>query len=381
MSRAAHIAGHIHVDHVGSLLRPMALRTERERRLGVHDADHNLGPHHDTALTAIEDDYVRQVVRLQEDCGLSIVTDGDFRRRSWWTDFYLSLTGTRISYNGKTPITMVNAAGESRNIAGVEINARVTWTGSPNIDAFRFLAGTTTRTPKVTLPGPPMLHFLRDSDFIPRVYPSLEAFSDDVVAAYRAEIAALAAAGCRFVQIDECMLPYLCDPRHRALSAQRGDDPDKLIDAYIRMIDQCFSQRPADMIAAIHMCRGNMNAFWGSEGGYEPIAERVFNQLGADLFLLEYDTDRAGDFLPLRHVPKDKQILIGAVSTKDPRLETSDDLNRRIEAAAQHMPLAQLGLCPQCGFSTNMFGTSFTEDDERRKLELMVSVSRDIWPA
>ncbi len=372
-------ASEIHADHVGSLLRPSALRAARERILGVHDADHNLGPHHNVELGVIEDECIREVVKLQEECGLAIVTDGDFRRRSWWTDFFLSLAGPSISYNGKTPITMINAAGEKRPIAGIELAERIAWRSSENVEPFRFLQSITRKTPKVTLPGPPMVHFLRDRDFIPQIYPDLESFGADLVAAYRAEIGALAAAGCRHVQIDECMLPYLCDPRHRAMSRARGDDPDRLVELYVRLIDQSLAGRPADMIAAVHMCRGNMNAFWGAEGGYDHIAELVFNRIGADLFLLEYDTPRAGDFTPLRHVPKGKQILLGLMSTKDKTLESPDMLKRRVEEASRYLDIAQLGLCPQCGFSTNLFGTDFTADDERRKLDRLMEVSREIW--
>jgi 5-methyltetrahydropteroyltriglutamate--homocysteine methyltransferase len=370
----------IHVDHVGSLLRPAALRKERERLLGVHDADRNLGPHHNADLTAIEDRFIRDVVKLQEDCGLKVVTDGDFRRRSWWTDFFLGLGGTAASYNGHTPMTMINAAGETRPMAGMDVTGRVAWRGSTVVEPFRFLQSVTDRTAKVTLPGPPMLHFLRNRDFIPQVYADMDAFWADLVAAYKAEMKALADSGCRYVQIDECMLPYLCDPRHRALSKARGEDPDDLISVYIDVIDQVLASRPAGMLAAVHMCRGNMNAFWGGDGGYEPIAEQVFNRLRADLYLLEYDTPRAGDFAPLRHVPKDRQVLLGLISTKDRTLEGRDALMRRVEEAAKQIDIGQLGLCPQCGFSTNLFGSGFTEDDQRRKLEVMVKTAGDIWP-
>jgi 5-methyltetrahydropteroyltriglutamate--homocysteine methyltransferase len=369
----------IRVDHVGSLLRPAELRRERERLLGIHDADRNLGPHHNAELTKIEDRFVRDVVKLQEDCGLSIVTDGDYRRRSWWTDFFLGLTGTRISYNGKTPITLINAAGDTRPIAGIELTGKVAWQGSTMVESFKYLKSITNKVPKVTLPGPPMLHFLRERDFVPNIYPDLAAFCTDIVAAYRAEIRALADAGCRFVQIDECMLPYLCDPRHRQMSQARGEDPDELKEIYINVIDQVLAERPADMVAALHMCRGNMNAYWGGEGGYEPVADMAFNRINADVFLLEYDTPRAGDFSPLRHVPKGKQILLGLISTKDKTLESRDMLMRRVEDASKHIDVSQLGLCPQCGFSTNLFGTDFSEADERRKLDLMVNVSNEIW--
>ena len=370
---------HLHVDHVGSLLRPAALREARIRLLGKHDADHNLGPHHHVELTAIEDRYIREVVKLQEACGLSVVTDGDYRRRSWWTDFLLGFSGLGISYNGKTPITLINAAGETRPIAGIKVEGPIRPRDSTLAANFSFLQSATAKIAKATIPGPPIVHFLRDADFVPSVYKDVDAFWADLIAAYRAEIAKLAAAGCKFLQIDECMLSYLCDPRHRKMSASRADDPDKLIEAYVRALDDIVAERPKDMVVAMHMCRGNMNAFWGGEGGYEPVAEAAFNMRNVDAFLLEYDTPRAGDFGPLRHVPKGKQVLLGIVSTKDARIEEPDALRRRVEDAGRHIDIAQLGICPQCGFSTNLFGTDFTVDVERRKLGLLVETAAQIW--
>lgn len=372
-------ASHLHVDHVGSLLRPAELREARIRLLGEHDADHNLGPHHSAELSAIEDRYIRDVVGLQEDCGLSIVTDGDYRRRSWWTDFLLGFSGLAISYTGKTPITLINAAGETRPIAGIRVEGPIRPRDSTVAKCFGFLQALTSKTAKATIPGPPIVHFLRDAAFVPSVYGDVDAFWADLISAYRAEVAQLAAAGCKFLQIDECMLPYLCDPRHRSMSAARGDDPDELIQTYVRVLNDIAAERPQDMIVAMHMCRGNMNAFWGSEGGYEPVAEAVFNMSNVDVYLLEYDTPRAGDFSPLRHVPKGKQAMLGIVSTKDARLEDKTMLKRRIDDAARHVDLAQLGICPQCGFSTNLFGTDFTVDVERRKLTLLVETAAEVW--
>ncbi len=372
-------AGHLHVDHVGSLLRPAELREARIRLLGQHDADHNLGPHRNGKLTAIEDRYIRDVVRLQEECGLSVVTDGDYRRRSWWTDFLLGFSGLSISYNGKTAITMINAAGETRQIAGIKVDGPIRPRESTLAKSFAFLRSITGKTAKATIPGPPIVHFLRDADFVPSVYRDIDAFWTDLVAAYRAEIATLAAAGCKFLQIDECMLPYLCDPRHRKMSAARGDDPDKLLATYIRVLDAIVAEKPKDMVVAMHMCRGNMNAYWGAEGGYGPVAEGALNMANIDAYLLEYDTPRAGDFAPLRHVPKGKQVLLGIVSTKNPRIETKDELKRRVDDAAMHLDIAQIGICPQCGFSTNLFGTDFTIDVERRKLALLVETASEIW--
>jgi 5-methyltetrahydropteroyltriglutamate--homocysteine methyltransferase len=369
----------LHVDHVGSLLRPAELKRMRFALLGVHDADQNLGAHANPELSRIEDGFIRDVVKLQEDCGLSVVTDGDFRRRSWWTDFLLSFTGLSISYDGKTPITLINAVGEKRPIAGIKITGKISPRDSGMTVAFKFLRSITKKPVKATIPGPPIVHFLRDANFVPMVYKDIDEFWDDLVNAYRAEIKKLAEAGCRYVQIDECMLPYLCDPRHREMSKARGDNPDRLIERYAWSINEAVADKPKDMMVAVHMCRGNMNAFWGAEGGYAPVAERSFNMSNVDAFLLEYDTPRAGDFAPLGHVPKSKQILLGIVSTKDPKLESSDDLKRRIGDASEHIDIKQLGICPQCGFSTNVFGTEFTVDDERRKIERMVKVAGEVW--
>lgn len=372
-------ASHIHVDHVGSLLRPLALREARQRILGVHDADHNLGAHDNAELRAIEDGVVREIARLQEDCGLPVVTDGEFRCRSWWSDFILGLTGTQVSYTGKLPITFINAAGDKRPAPGIKITGKVSWRGSVVAKPFEFLKSITTRIPKVTIPGPPIIHYLRDEDFVPAIYPDLDRFWDDLITAYRREIRALAGAGCRHVQIDECMLPWLCDPRHQALVRSRGGDPVALVDTYAWLINQAIAERPKDMVVAMHMCRGNLNAYWGGEGGYEPVAEAVFNTIDADLYLMEYDTPRAGDFTPLRHVPKGKTVLLGLVSTKETALESRDGLRRRLDEAGKYLDHRQLGLCPQCGFSTNMFGTHFTGDDQRRKLELIVDVAQTVW--
>jgi len=245
--------------------------------------------------------------------------------------------------------------------------------------SFKFLKSATTRTPKVTIPGPPIVHFLRDADFVPAVYKDIDAFWHDLIEAYRAEIKKVADAGCRYLQIDECMLPYLCDPRHRDMSTSRGDDPDKLIETYARVINDVVANKPKDMVVAVHMCRGNMNAFWGADGGYAPVAEVSFNMPNVDIFLLEYDTPRAGDFQPLRHAANNKKLLLGIVSTKDPTLEASDTLKRRIDDASKYVDVKQLGICPQCGFSTNVFGTEFTIDDERRKIERMVDVANEVW--
>ena len=320
----------VHVDHVGSLLRPAALREARDRILGVQDANSNLGAHDSAELRAIEDDHIRDVVALQEQAGLGIVTDGEFRRRSWWSDVYLSLTGTGVSYDANTPIEFINAEGDLRPMPSTRIDGKIALRSSVNTGPFGFLKDAATVTPKVCLPAPTMLHLLRDTEVFDAVYADPEEFWADVVAAYRAEIAALAELGCRHVQLDEVMLTFLCDERHRAMVRARGEDPDALIERYAKADNDILNPRPDGMVATIHLCRGNLNAYWGAEGGYEPAADALFNRIDVDGYLLEYDTARAGDFTPLRHVPKGKTVLLGLMSTKETALEPADDLVRRI---------------------------------------------------
>jgi 5-methyltetrahydropteroyltriglutamate--homocysteine methyltransferase len=370
----------VHFDHVGSLLRPKALFAARERLLGVHDQDHNLGSHDNAELRAIEDEHIRAVVALQEKAGLQYITDGDFRRRSWWTDFFMSLDGPRVTYAGKSALTLINARGETRPLPMVSITNRISWKGSVNVEPFKFLNSATKRSPKVTLPPPTMIHFQRDAAYDLKAYGGdADLFWDDLIKVYRQEIAALAAAGCKQLQIDECNLVMLCDTRHQAFVRSRGEEPEALINKYVWAMNEIIRDRPKDMSVRMHMCRGNLSGFWSAEGGYEPIAERVFNQISADAFLMEYDTERAGDFRPLRFLPKGKIALLGLVTTKVPTLEQPDHLRRRLDEAAKYADIAQLGLCPQCGFSSNVFGNPLTIEDEERKLALVVETANSVW--
>lgn len=369
----------VHVDHVGSLLRPQALRDARDRILGAQDANSNLGAHDSAELRGIEDEHIRDVVALQEQAGLGIVSDGEFRRRSWWSDVYLSLTGTGVSYDSDSPVKFINSEGDLRPMPSTRIDAKVALRSSVNTGPFAFLKDVATVTPKVCLPSPTMLHFLRDTEIFDAVYPDAEEFWADVVGAYRAEVAALAEIGCRHVQLDEVMLTFLCDQRHREMVRERGEDPDALIERYAKVDNDILNPRPEGMVATVHLCRGNLNAYWGAEGGYEPAADALFNRIDVDGYLLEYDTPRAGDFTPLRHVPKGKTVLLGLMSTKETALESADDLRRRIDEAGKHIAHDQLGICPQCGFSTNVFGTHFTIEDQKKKLARMVEVADKVW--
>ena len=368
-----------HVDHVGSLLRPQALKDARERLLGPQSPTENLGAHDNAELRKIEDKYISEVVALQEAAGLSIVTDGEFRRRSWWSDFFMSLGGVVPSYLGTSPIKFINAEGHERPMPGLQINGKIRWPGSINVASFKYLKSVAKAAPKVCLPTPTMIYFLRDAEIERTVYPDADAFWADVVAAYRAEIKALGDAGCRHVQLDEVMLTFLCDPRHRAVSQSRGEDPDALARKFVEVINAIAAGHPDGMTVTMHMCRGNLSAYWGAEGGYDRIGDAALAALKLDGFLLEYDTPRAGSFAPLKHIPKGTMAYLGLMSTKEVALESEDALAKRIDEAAKFKPLDELGLCPQCGFSTNVWGTHFTIDDEKRKLERLVSTARKVW--
>jgi 5-methyltetrahydropteroyltriglutamate--homocysteine methyltransferase len=370
----------IHFDHVGSLLRPKALFDARQRILGAHDADHNLGAHDNAELRVIEDQHIQDAVRLQEECGLHLITDGDFRRRSWWTDFFMSLDGPRVTYAGKSPLTVINAKGETRPLPTVSITKRISWKGSINVAPFKYLQRVTKRSPKVTLPPPTMIHFQRDDNYGLSAYDNdSEALFADLIKAYRQEIRALADAGCRYLQLDECNMVMLCDARHQEFARSRGEDPVALIRKYAWLMNEIIAERPKDMNVRLHMCRGNLSGFWASEGGYDMIAETIFNVIGVDAYLMEYDTARAGGFSPLRHLPKGKLAFLGLVSTKVPELEKTDDLLRRIDEAARSVDLSQLGLCPQCGFASNVFGNPVTIEDERKKLTLIAQTANKVW--
>jgi len=262
---------------------------------------------------------------------------------------------------------------------GLRIEGKIEWSGSINVAPFKYLKSVAKASPKVCLPTPTMIYFLRDAEIEKSVYPDADAFWADVVTAYRAEIKALADAGCRHVQLDEVMLTFLCDPRHRAVSESRGEDPDKLAAKFVEVINEIAAARPPGMTVTMHMCRGNLSAYWGAEGGYDRIAEVALGGLRVDGLLLEYDTPRAGDFSPLKHIPKGTTAYLGLMSTKETSLESVDALRRRIDEAAKYKPLGELGLCPQCGFSTNVWGTHFTIDDERRKLDRLVEAAGKVW--
>jgi len=245
---------------------------------------------------------------------------------------------------------------------------------------FQFLKSVAKRTPKVTIPSPTMLHFRGGRGAISReAYPDMEEFFADVAAAYRDEIQALGAAGCTYLQLDDTNLAYLCDPKLREGARQRGDDPDELPRRYARLINAAIEGRPAGMRVCTHLCRGNFKSAWVAEGGYEPVAEVLFNELAVDGYFLEYDDPRSGDFRPLRFVPKDKTVVLGLVTTKVGELESKDDIKRRIDEAAKYAPMEQLCLSPQCGFSSTVHGNEIARESQSRKMKLVVEVAREVW--
>jgi len=367
-------------DHVGSLKRPEALQKAREELLGPHDAVRNLGAHDNEELKRLEDRYIRDVVGLQETIGLQSITDGEFRRRTWWTDFVLNLEGISVTMAGASGLSGVDHEGRRRPLPGVTVHDKIRWRRSATVDAFTFLRSVTRRTPKVMMPAPPIVHYFSGREGIAKTaYPDLAAFWDDLVGAYRMEFQALGDAGCTYVQMDECMIAFLCDPKHREWLHSRGQDPDRLLGTYADAINRVIGGRPPGMTVAMHLCRGNMSGHWFAEGGYEPVADTLFNGIDVDAYFLEYDSPRAGTFEPLRLVPKHKALVLGLVSTKTPTLESADDLKRRIGEASRYVALDQLCLSPQCGFSSNYIGNPVTIDDQKRKLGLVVDVARGVW--
>jgi 5-methyltetrahydropteroyltriglutamate--homocysteine methyltransferase len=358
-------------DHVGSFLRPPELLAARER--------HRKGEISRPELRAVEDDAIRGIVRFQDDLGLSGITDGEFRRTYFHIDFLEQLDG--VETKGGLTVHFHSAKGDVDFAPPVmHITGPVRHAKPIQVQDFTFLKSTTRRTPKVTIPSPTMLHFRGGREAISRdAYPDLEQFYADVAAAYRDEIAALAAAGCRYLQLDDTNLAYLCDAKMREGARRRGDDPDELPRRYARLINAAIEGRPADMAVCVHLCRGNFKSAWAAEGGYEPVAQVLFNELAVDGYFLEYDDARSGDFAPLRFLPKGKIVVLGLVTTKLDSLETKDDLKRKIDEAAKIVALEQLCLSPQCGFSSTVHGNAIARDAQAKKLALIVETAREVW--
>jgi 5-methyltetrahydropteroyltriglutamate--homocysteine methyltransferase len=358
-------------DHVGSFLRPPELLDARERLKS--------GAITRAELHEVEDRAIRDIVRMQEDIGLEGITDGEFRRTYFHIDFLEQLDG--VETRGGLTAHFHSAKGEVDFAPPVlHVTGKVRHSHPIQVADFEFLKSVTKRTPKVTIPSPTMLHFRGGRGAISNeTYPDLEPFFADVAQSYAEELNALGAAGCTYVQLDDTNLAYLCDPKMREGARQRGDDPDELPRRYARLINAAIAKRPPGMTICTHLCRGNFKSAWVAEGGYEPVAEVLFNDLKVDGYFLEYDDTRSGDFAPLRFVPKGKTVVLGLVTTKVGELESRSDLMRRIEQAAKLVPLEQLCLSPQCGFSSTVHGNEIARESQAAKLRLIVDVARDVW--
>jgi 5-methyltetrahydropteroyltriglutamate--homocysteine methyltransferase len=360
-------------DHVGSFLRPKLLLDAREQfRIGAIDS---------ARLRAVEDEAIRGIVRFQEELGLRGITDGEYRRTYFHIDFLTQLAG--VETKGGIHVKFHSAKGEVDFEPPVmQVTNKVRHARAIQRADFEFLRSVTSRTPKVTIPSPTMLHFRGGRNAISReAYPDLDAFYDDVAAAYADELQSLGEAGCTYVQFDDTNLAYLCDEKMREGARQRGDDPNDLPRRYARLINATIAHRPKGMKVCVHLCRGNFRSAWAAEGGYEPVAEVLFNELAVDGYFLEYDDPRSGDFAPLRHVPKGKIVVLGLVSTKVGALESKDYLKRRIDDAAKRVPLEQLCLSPQCGFSSTVHGNDIAMESQAAKLRLVIDTAREVWGA
>jgi methionine synthase II (cobalamin-independent) len=360
-------------DHVGSLLRPPELLRARE--------DFAAGRISADELRGVEDDAIRVAVRMQEDMGLQSATDGEFRRASWHMDFIYQLDGIDQA-DELVRVEFHNEQGDLEfTSAALSVHDRVGLSKTIFGEAFEALKSmTTTATPKLTIPSPSMVHYRGGRAAISEeVYPDVEEFWTDLTAAYREEVRRLGELGCSYLQFDDTSLAYLNDPKQREYVAGIGGDPDRQHVHYIRHINEALAGRPEGMSVTTHMCRGNFRSSWVAEGGYDFVAEALFNELEVDGFFMEYDDARSGGFEPLRFVPKGKVVVLGLVTTKRGELEEKDELKRRIEQASQHVPLEQLCLSPQCGFSSTVEGNALTHDQQAAKLRLIVETAEEIW--
>ncbi|HVZ52357.1 MAG TPA: 5-methyltetrahydropteroyltriglutamate--homocysteine S-methyltransferase [Pseudolabrys sp.] len=362
-------------DHVGSLLRRKRLLDARAaRQSGKLSADE---------LSRIESEEVQHAVDLQKSVGLKCCTDGDFRRRHWFMDFIERIDGLR--FGAPMPVRFKSTDGSVEfSPPQMELYGRLKRSQSLTGADFPLLkpvAEAAGLMPKATIPSPTLLHFRSTrSRLHSTVYPDVDQLYEDIAQVYREEIAALYANGCRYLQIDETNLPgHLSDPALREQAKKEGEDPDALVDRYARLINDSIRDVPHDMTVCMHMCRGNHAGGWFAEGGYDPVAQVSFSRIEVDGFFLEYDTPRAGSFEPLRYLADGKIAVLGLVTTKSPKLESKDELKRRIEEASQFVPVERLALSPQCGFASTIEGNPLTEDDEKRKLALIVEVASEVW--
>jgi 5-methyltetrahydropteroyltriglutamate--homocysteine methyltransferase len=355
-------------DHVGSLLRPAELREAR--------AKHERGEITTAQLTEIEDRAIEKLIAKEEAIGLRGVTDGEFRREFWHFDFLGGLDGVE-QYMSTQGIKFKGADTKPKSI---RVTGKIDFSTHPMIGHFTFLKEHTRQSAKMTIPSPSVLHFRGGRKAVPEsVYPGMDEFYRDLALAYKRAVRAFADAGCRYLQLDETNIAYLCDPEQRQMLIERGDDPDALPGIYSEMINTAISDIPPGMRITMHLCRGNFRSLWIAQGGYEPVAEVLFNKINVNGYFMEYDTERAGGFEPLRFVPKDKIVVLGLVTSKTGTLESKDELKRRLDAASKYLDLDQICLSPQCGFASTEEGNLLTEDEQWAKLERIVEVANEVW--
>ena len=355
-------------DQVGSLLRSAPLKAARDKKAK--------GEISAAELTAIEDEEIKKLIAKQEAIGLEGITDGEYRRSWWHYDFLWNLDGVeRIAVDQGIQFAGVQTKAEAPHVM-----KKIGFTGHPFVDHFKFLKANTKKTAKQTIPSPSMLHYRGGRKLINMgVYPDMNDFYADLGAAYGKAIKAFGDAGCTYLQLDDVSFAYLCDPEQLKMLRDRGDDPDKQPGIYAGMINKALESKPAGMTVSMHLCRGNFRSTFVASGGYEPVADLLFNQVGVDAYFMEWDTDRAGGFEPLRFLPKGKAVVLGLVTSKTGVLEKKDDIKRRIDEAAKFAPLDQLCLSAQCGFASTEEGNTLAEDEQWRKLELIVEIAREVW--
>ena len=358
-------------DQVGSLLRPARLLDAREKR--------KRGALSAAELRQIEDEAIRDVVDMQEQIGLQSVTDGEFRRGLWHMDFVCDFANVQQAPG--IPIKFHSEDGEIEWAPpGVKIVGKLSRPHPIFVEDFRFLKSITKATPKITIPSPSVLHFRGGRKAIDTAaYPDMDEFYADLARVYCEEVRDLVDAGCRYLQVDEVDMAFLCDPNLRAFARSLGEDPDALPHTYAKLINDATAARHKEMAVCVHLCRGNARSHWIADGGYEPVAEVLFNEFNVNGYFLEYDSQRAGDFSPLRFVPKGRTVVLGLVTTKKGTLEKKDDVKRRLDEASKFVAMEQLALSPQCGFASNAEGNALTVDQEKAKLELIVEISREVW--
>jgi 5-methyltetrahydropteroyltriglutamate--homocysteine methyltransferase len=356
-------------DHVGSLLRTAPLKEARAKH-----ADKKIS---DAELADVENREIDKIVKKQEEVGLKLATDGEFRRSWWQFDFYKGLDGVELYTVGEG----IKFAGVTTRAESVRVTGKVGFSGHPHLEHFKYLKAHTKVTPKMTIPAPSTLHFRQGRASIDRnVYPELDAYFDDVALAYRKAIRAFYDAGCRYLQMDDTAWSMICDPKEREHSKGRGDDPDSLPSKYAAMTNKALEGKPADMVVTMHSCRGNFRSTFIASGGYELVAEKLLGDVNLDGYFLEYDSDRAGGFEPLRFLPKGKKIVVlGLVTSKSGKLESKDSIKRRIDEATKYVALDQLCLSPQCGFASTEEGNVLAEEEQWAKLRMIVELAEEVW--